>query len=218
MTYKQLISNLQNGKNFTFSRWGDGEINAILGANNNQNCDGHKYFRDMGMRLYKIIDSQPDYIMGLQRLVQRTRKDDERFKNLISGIDWVDSDVIHTASIKRGLYELFNALKERNIIFVAHEGMYEVTMNFTNSVTLLDHISISPVDCWLEYSEILERVSACITKDVVILYCASMAAEVLIDDVYNEFGNTVTQIDIGSAFDPYCGYSTRSYHKKLNLK
>jgi hypothetical protein len=44
-----------------------------------------------------------------------------------------------------------------------------------------------------------------------------MMAEVLIDDVWRKYGDQVTQIDIGSAFDPLVGEMTRTYHKKLKL-
>jgi hypothetical protein len=80
-----------------------------------------------------------------------------------------------------------------------------------------NHIVIGRVDCWLEYNDVLKRLRELIEKDVVILYCASMMAEVLIDDIFDEYGDTVTQIDIGSAFDPLIGEMTRSYHKKLKL-
>ena len=82
-TYEDLISKLQNNEPFSFSRFGDGEINCILGASPGQdatqNCDKHKYFKDMGMRLYKILESKPKYIMGMQSLAMRLRKDDKDF-------------------------------------------------------------------------------------------------------------------------------------------
>ena len=111
----------------------------------------------------------------------------------------------------------FEVLKQRNVILVGNVNMTEVTFKFMNNITSFNHIVISEVDCWLEYKDVLKRLIANYTKDVVILYCASMMSEVLIDDIYNIYGEDVTQIDIGSAFDPYCGVKSRSYHHKLNL-
>lgn len=230
MTYQELIKKLSKGENFSFSRWGDGEFNAILGAAKGQdhkaNCDGHRYFTDMGLRLYKVIKSKPRYVMGLQSLAVRLRGEDPDFKELIDGIDWVDSDIIHRQSIRTNgnLSDLFDVLKQRDIILVANENLIPLTMPLykyslldEHSNTSFHHILISPKDCWLEYADILKRLRELITKDVVILYCSSMASEVLIDDIYNDYGDAVTQIDIGSAFDPFIGANTRSYHRNLKI-
>lgn len=210
MTYEQLLNKLIEGENFSFSRFGDGEINAILGSKQPHNCDKHRYFRDMGERLRNIIFSKPKYIMGLQGLAQRQRENDWQFQELIKDIDWVDSDIIHRASIKGDLKGLFKALAKRDVILVSKGGLMGIGLH----IPIIKHILINEKDCWLDYKGTLERIKDNIQSDVVILYCAGMPAEVFIDDIYNEFKD-VTQIDIGSAFDPYCGYSIRSYHKDV---
>jgi hypothetical protein len=146
--------------------------------------------------------------------VQRTRANDPDFHQLIDGIDWADSDVIHKHSIRTNanFNDLFDALENRYVILVANDLLVPIAMH-----TADQHIVIGRVDCWLEYVEVLDRLRELIEKDVVILYCASMMAEVLIDDVWRKYGDTVTQIDIGSAFDPLVGEMTRKYHKKLKL-
>ena len=213
-TYEDLISKIQNNEPFSFARYGDGEFFAILGGGGKYNTDQHKYYKDMGMRLYKVIKSKPKYIMGLQPKAVRENTNPD-FHELIAGIDWVNSDVLHNASKRTRLVELFDVLKQRNIIFVGNVNLVETTFKFINNVTSFNHIVISERNCWLEYKDILKRLRATITKDVVILYAASMGSEVLIDDIYNEYGDTVTQIDVGSAFDPYSGIKSRSYHHKL---
>jgi len=224
MTYQEIVNNLKESKNFSFSRFGDGEFNAILGASPGQdpkqNCDRHRYFKDMGMRLYKVILSNPNYVMGMQNLAKRLRKDDSDFHTLINHVDnWVDSDVLHRASIKQGLSAMFDALRERNIILVANEQLSFIVDKIYTPVNFCDfqHIVISPRDCWLEYAEVKNRLLELIEKDDVILYAASMMTEVLIDDIYNIYGEKVTQIDVGSAFDPYCGIKSRSYHNNLKV-
>ena len=42
-----------------------------------------------------------------------------------------------------------------------------------------------------------------------------MMSNVLIDDLYNEFGNKHILLDMGSVFDPYVNKNTRSYHNKI---
>ena len=218
MTYDKLISNLRDSINFSFSRFGDGEFFAILGGGGKCNTDQHQYFKDMGMRLYKIIESKPKYIMGLQGKAVRERVD-QPFTELIKGLEWVNSDIIHHRFIKtNSLSDMFDALRGRNVILVGNVNLVEVSFKFIDRTTSFKHIVISDKDCWLEYSDVLKRIIANFSKDVVILYCASMMSEVLIDDIYNLYGDDVTQIDIGSAFDPYCGVKSRSYHHKLNLR
>ena len=172
------------------------------------------------MRLLRIIQSKPEYIIGLQPKAVRERTD-EAFKELISGVDWINSDIIHNASIKnkeeKQFDKLFEVLKRRDTILVSNVNLVEVISKFNDHSTSFRHIIIGEKDCWLEYEDILKALKKNITDDVVILYCASMASEVLIDDIYNEYGLKVTQIDIGSAFDPYCGKHTRTYHQHLGL-
>ena len=217
MTYEEITSDLRHGQNFTFARYGDGEFNAILGSKSKRNCDKHQYFTDLGLRLYKILESKPKYVMGMQSLAKRIRGDSEDFKSITKGIDWVNSDVLHHASVSDKLRAFFEALKERDIIIIGNESMAGMTFYISGFGRYYNHIVISPVDCWLEYKDILKRLNEIITKDVVILYAASMASEVLIDDIYNLYDNRVTQIDVGSAFDPYLGIRSRKYHYDLEI-
>lgn len=219
MNYQQLLNKIKSKENFTFSRFGDGEVNCIMGDYGNPtNCDGHQYFRAMGMALYKVIKSKPMYYMGLQPLVQRLRGEDEDFKELIEGVNWIDSDIIHNASIKHGLNDLFEALKERNIILIGNEDLYEMALKIGGSmVDPVMHIIISKVDAWNEFDQTIKRLREIIRKDDVVLYCAGMMSGVMMDQIYSQVGNNVTQIDIGSAFDPYCGIKSRSYHHKLEI-
>jgi hypothetical protein len=168
----------------------------------------------MGMRLLKVIKSKPKYIMGLQNLVQRTRKDDKDFHELIEGIEWVDSDIMHRQSIRYGLKDLFQVLQTRNLVLIANENLQEIASYlYSENTDDLMHLIISPVDSWLEYDDVLKRLLQIIHKDDVILYCSGMMTEVLIDDIYKIYKDDVTQIDIGSLFDPYCGVKSRSYMK-----
>lgn len=217
MTIEEIIFKLKSNENFTFARYGDGEINAVLGVTG-KNTDGHNYYKDMGVRLRDIIKSKPDYVMGLQNLVQHLRKDDINFKELIQGIDWVNSDVIHYSSIRKNNLEgLFQALTDRDIIIVGNIDMAGIHGKIHGKDSSWEHIVINKENCWIQYKDVLNLIRDAVSKDVVILYCASMMSEVLIDDLYNLFGDEITQIDIGSAFDPYVGKITRSYHRSINI-
>ena len=49
MKFEELIEKIKNKEMFSFSRFGDGEMNAVFGKEG-MNCDSHRYFPDMGLR------------------------------------------------------------------------------------------------------------------------------------------------------------------------
>jgi len=201
-----IIDHLKSSKNFSFSRFGDGEWACIMNKQG-QNCDAHIYYPDLGQRLKNILISQPKYIIGLQNLAYRLHP------NLIDTftkdyqLKWVLSDILHHMSIKENLKPFFEALKGKNIILVAPDRLKALSI-------WNQFISISQTNCWNDYELVKKEISLAIKKDSVVLYCASMMTNVLIDDFKNE---DITQIDCGSIFEPYIGIANRTYHKdKIN--
>ena len=73
-------------------------------------------------------------------------------------------------------------------------------------------IGVPDRNAWLDYkrvrSDLVDRLAAMIKP--VVLFCAGMMSNVLIDDLSKEDG--VTLIDCGSVFDPYVGVCSRKYH------
>lgn len=214
-TFELLIEKLKKGEDFSWSRFGDGEWAAILqnrkeGA---MNCDGHHYFPDLGTSLTRIVDSQPNYFIGLQNLAREQNKDDWDFQRLVEKNEWCDNEMLHRASIKGYLNEFFDAVNENSpyIVLVGNDSLRQLTQIKYNAF-----ISIPEKDCWTAYSDIVRQISRLLGNEpCTILYCASMMSNVLID-TFNTWPN-ITQIDCGSVFDPYVGKSTRSYHKKLKI-
>lgn len=204
--YTKICKNLKEGKMFSFARYGDGEFNAVFGKKG-QNCDGHQYFPDMGAKLKEILETRPKYMMGIQPLALTIMEQDKLDWLMGLKINWVDSDVLHNANIEGTLDKFLYALKGKKILMVApdHLGAYK-DLKFV-------HLRIPEKDCWLNYTKIVMAIEERIDKFDVILYCASMMTECLI----NRFAGRITQIDCGSIFDPYVGKMSRSYHRKLDL-
>lgn len=67
--FEDFCAMLGNGKAFSLSRFGDGELNAIFGEKG-ANCDGQQYFPDLGSRLREILERRLGYLMGLQTMVR----------------------------------------------------------------------------------------------------------------------------------------------------
>ena len=47
----------------------------------------------------------------------------------------------------------------------------------------------------------------------IIVYSASIATNIIIDELYGEYKNSITQIDLGSTLDPHAGVISRSGHR-----
>ncbi len=211
-TFSDMTEKLSSFKSFCFSRWGDGEFNAILGNNEKpRNCDGHEYFADMGRWLKTILLSRPSYIMGIQPLCLTSRRAFE-IQALIDPlrIDWVNADAIHNASIDGRLGELLEVLKRRNVTLVGPQHL-----NSLATIQEWKQITIPNQNCWLERQSIASHIARSFAPGMVYLLCASMMSEIIIDVFSDQ--NEATFIDCGSVFDPYAGVKSRRYHQKLKL-
>lgn len=209
-TFDTILHNLKNNVNFSYARYGDGEWNCILQKKpGGQNCDGHQYFDDLGLSLRRILESRPNYYLGLQRLATEQNEGNKEFDWLVALNKWTDNEIMHRASIKGKMRDFFDAILKRRVILVGNESLKNVPFKFDV------FIEIPGKNCWEVYDNVRQAIAGEIECSDVILYCASMMSEVLID-AFSKCD--VTQIDCGSVFDPYVGKQTRSYHKNLLIK
>lgn len=203
-TYNKIVSNIKDGTPFKFARYGDGELNAMNGKIG-QNCDGHEYFPEMGVRLIESLNPENDIMVGIQPLSVNHYPDMVKyyFKHFTK---LYNADVLHSASIDGRIQPFFDALSGRYVILVGPAHLAPVF----NSV----HIVIPSKNCWLQYEKVKENMKYHLdVDDAVVVLCASMMSEVLISDFsYSKH----TFIDCGSLFDPYAGVNSRKYHFKLN--
>jgi hypothetical protein len=211
MTYAQMIDKLRSGEQFSFSRWGDGEWNAVLGRSG-ENCDGHKYFADMGARLKAILESQPDYYLGMQPMALRLNQEDAEFNRLMQLNEWCDAEILYKQVIGDGLDELFKALDGKRVLII---GPSHLNQLYSKLLVKDRHLIVPSKNVWMHYDTIKSMIE--MRLDIlnidVILYACGMMSGVLIDD-FKDAG--VTQIDIGSAFDPLCGVYSRGAYRKLH--
>lgn len=199
-------------ENISFARNGDGELNSVL-AKRGENCDAHIYFPDMGIELKKILESQPKYYLGLQRLGAEQNADNAEFQKLRDMNTWVNNEVFTRPSAREGkvfLEKFKGALAERRVIQVANESLLQLQMADV-------FIEIPLINCWLKKDQILKSIRENIQENDVILYSASMPTKYFINEIYKEYGNKVTQLDCGSVFDVYVGRITRTYMKNIVL-
>lgn len=220
--FKDMVARVTLGKNFAWSRWGDGEWECILGYDGG-NCDGHHYFPDMKARLRKIVTGpayndyefaiQPKALNDLGPELQGFLKDNDVHR------DWGSADLLHDASTRDCLHDLTNGLRNSNrpVLVVGPS-----TLKSADTLRLFEHYSVAENNCWLVYGGVLHDISKGIKamgrgSNPVILFSCGMSANVLIHDLWLMYGPHVTLIDAGSVFDPYCEppILSRRYHEVI---
>lgn len=208
LTYDTIIENLETGKHFSMQRWGDGELKCFFGYTG-QNCDGVKYTRELRLMLQKSIDRE--IYMGVQPLARRIMPEEvEEFEHLIGHGMEFNADILHKASINGDLFRLFNALQGQHVVLVGPQRLHKLKEYFK-----FYHLIIPDEDCVNYFDSIAIGISLTIKDGSVVLYCASMLSNVLINTFHT---STITQIDCGSVFEPYVGHKNRTYHSEIITK
>lgn len=189
MSYSKMLKMIESGENFTWTRWGDGEIEAMLYAFAKQsrrkwNTDQHQYFPDMGRALRQVLRKGQNYYHGLQQLGQELWG--EAFRKLLGPdykrIQWCESDTLHTASIKGSLNYFFDALKKRNVLMVCSEKVGKINMFDKRWIVIPER------NCWRVKPYIVDEVISEARANDVILWSASMMSEVAMDEVWDVGG------------------------------
>ena len=208
MTFDDLLDKLKKKEHFSLSRWGDGEFNCIFRRHDKKmyhNTDQHMYFPDMGRALLNVLETAGrGEMFALQNLAKRTFKDNPEFKRLVADNKWPADAEIFSRNHKR-LPELLKAFESNPVILVANKYYRKLSI-------FKEFVEIPERNCWIEKERLYTGLQGLIKSGDVIVYAASMMANVLIDDLYRL---DYTQIDVGSAFDPFLGRITRNYMKKL---
>jgi hypothetical protein len=214
----RIIHKISNKIPFSFSRFGDGEWNAVFDKKGH-NCDKHPYYRDMNESLREVLNSyknQYNYFLGMQRFAWERRKQDiERFLGK-KKINWWDGDCFYKMSISGDLKEMFKVLKDRTVVLVGPD--YLKGFKYKNLF-----VHVPDKNCWKEKDRIVRDTKILLdeVEDMsVVLFVASMPTNVMIDELYRQYGDVHSFIDVGSVLDPYVGKVTRSYHHDIikNLK
>jgi hypothetical protein len=111
------------------------------------------------------------------------------------------------------LGRFFAALDDRDVVLLG--GPHHRPLAIDRSWQLVE---IADGDPWLQYESlrsVLEARAGGHAGGVVFLLCASMTANVLIDDLHR-LNPLNTHIDLGSVLDPYVGVTSRAYHEEMD--
>ncbi|EFK96510.1 hypothetical protein LDC_1463 [sediment metagenome] len=207
------VEKLERGESFSFSRFGDGEWNAILGRPG-ENCDGHEFFPELGQRLRETLINPLPYIYALQQLaIGQDGIAIARFchKNRIVRT-WPNADVFHHASEEGRLLPLVSQLRKMDVVIVGPQHLRKISQRVFKYIHFIE---IPSRNCFLSAEKIKSDILAVAQNNSKVVYAlsASMTANVLIHDLFPVLGSDNWMIDFGSVWDVYVGAPSRGYQR-----
>ena len=202
---------IRDGKNFSFIKLGDGEINCMNGKEG-KNCDHHPYSKELADALkesYTYLTNLPDtYIPTWIEPIEK--ESPIKVKGNVTG------NIFLHDSISQGKYQFYETIKnsKRKKIFIGPKKLAEV-----EEFLAIDRmVEIPEVNCF-SYNFKLEP-----EDNAIYLFSAGMPTKVWIAQLLKKNKN-ITCIDLGSALDPIlCGINRthqlpreelRKFYKKL---
>lgn len=212
------IDKLDNDKPFTLARYGDGEWRTILGGKyrDGHNSNGCTFTKSLGIALGKAVRDQFTYDYGILRVARRNhRAEIERWLKRNHVItSWVDGDVILNSILSGTAFPLFEQLRKKKVLLVCPDHCLKFsTLGFFSPVA---YVVPPPRDAYDHRKSVLSEVEYAIGKfniDV-IGWSSGLAAKHFIHEVYKVYGNVISQIDFGSAWDGFFGVGSRSYVRR----
>ncbi len=200
------------GENFTFVKYGDGEIICMIGGTG-KNCDDHPYSKKLGKLLeqsfVKLLRYYDD--VYLAEWVDNLVKTRESYVNT-NNLDpkFADYECFLTLDENMSDDKLVNFYKllknsNRKKIFVGPKKLRDVE----HMLNLDKFIEVPLIDAFSKYDEVLnELLNFGVDDDNIYILCCSMMSCLICSDL-KEINNKITLLDIGSGFDPIFGEKTR---------
>jgi len=203
---------MEKNENFSFVKYGDGEILCMIGAKG-KNCDDHPYSKKLG------------------KLLEESFVNLFRFHNDVYLADWTDNLTntrdsyisINGLNPKFAEYECFLTLEEniknnkllnfykllkrskRKKIFIGPKKLAKVQ----EMLNVDKFIDVPIVDAFSEYDRIKSQLfDYGVNDDNVYILCCSMMSCVICSDL-KEMNSKITLLDVGSGFDPIFSQKTR---------
>ena len=111
---------------------------------------------------------------------------------------------------------LINQLEQMNFIIVSEPSKRELPMKYT------DFIEVPSTNCYLDKERIKQEIVEMCEKydNPVFGLSASMATNVIVDELYPLIGDKCWMIDFGSIWEPFLNnpVHSRSYHRRYKTK
>lgn len=220
---------IRNNNNFSFVKFGDGELYCMMGASG-QNCDQHPYTAELKTKLINAWNffsdanianmyiaewgdqpgsfGMPQYAKPIQNLNNPvfvflqyllSQRQHYNFK-------FTNYEIVMHNTVSEQKFNFFKNIKEstRKKIFVGPERLQKVQQFLNMQV----HIQIPILNSFGSYDTILARCIEEIEDNAIYIFSGSMPSKSLAHMILQNNSN-VTCIDAGSSFDPIFVGGTR---------
>ena len=211
---QEYIQLLETNQKFSYTRWGDGEWGCVFGAEG-YNVDHHEYFPEMAEGLRNALKADKGYRKATwPYTAPMLRNIKPQVEEYLSSHNlskkWYDARVWEDAAMSGEISSLISQLEEMNLIFVTEPDKQKLPIH------RVGFIEIPSVNCFLARDQIKQAMLEVVERfdNPVFAFSASMATNVIIDQIYDQIGNDCWMIDFGSIWEPYIGKRTRSYHER----
>jgi len=197
-------SNIKKNKNFTFTKYGDGELTCMSGAEG-KNCDGHPYSEELASALRKSMlrnATREDVFLGDWTGWNGDTLSEYRDELLGEEIkpNYVLYELLlnHQFGPDIELLEFHEAIRynSRKKLFVGPERLWGVSKVLNCDY----HIRVPLVDSFSEYDRILDRCRNIVKPNNIFLFSCGLPSKILIDEMLEQ-EKDLTCLDFGSGFD-----------------
>lgn len=202
------VSRLRQATPFAVVRFGDGELDCILGKDG-ETCDRQTYSPAMSAELFQcLVHPRPMYYcLGPRATAKVDIAAFMRRRGL--HIEWYDTETLLDAATRGELWPFVDALQHRQVLTVGPAHLFHHP-----AYQAVNYVEVPYVDAFTQRhrikKDILERAEA---ADV-ILFSAGPTAKILIWQLQPILGGTHTLLDVGSLWDWMAGIDSRSYSRK----
>ena len=200
------------GENFTFVKYGDGEIICMIGGTGT-NCDDHPYSEKLGKLLeksfVKLLRNYDD--VYLAEWVDNLVKTRESYVN-VNNLKPKFADYECFLTLEENMHDdkllkFYEILKnsKRKKVFVGPKKLKDVE----GMLNIDKFIEVPLIDAFSKYDDVLkELINYGVDDDNIYILCCSMMSCLICSDL-KDLNKKITLLDIGSGFDPIFSEKTR---------
>lgn len=218
-----LAAMIEDGRNFAFTKFGDGEVTCMRRWFYGQNCDGDKYnlwlSRSLERAFVELAKREAAFIgkWHNHELVDYLVK--LASKHGVDRINWVNYHFILNASPVAGVTDFDSFANDKMLRFVEtiqRSNRKKIIFSNEDNAKLKDlfradiFIETTKTNWSFKYAEYFEKTKKECADGAILIIAAGMCSKVMIADLLKIYD--MTCIDIGSGFDLLAsGKNSRSW-------
>jgi len=201
---------------FTFTRWGDSEWLATLGAGGGD--PQQDFLPEMCTAIREVLLSRPSYRLGMQPYAMRQHG--ELIKpfvdqHALGDLDWIWADVFHHANVRGHLTRFAKELRGAPLIFVGPAHLRPVS----DALDARAFVETPSHNAYLEFDRVRRETMLALEAappSTFVSVSLGIAANILIHQLHERFPGHML-CDTGSIWDVHVGIKSRGYMRDLEV-